>query len=292
MGIVDDTLGSNIFGNNSTDRAIGAQTGATREANDALRSSYDTSRDALRDSYNDQYGMIDPYRQAGFTALGNLTTGRMSDTLKNDPGYQFRLAEGQKALERSAAARGNLNSGATLKNLSRFGQDFASNEYQNAYNRALGLANIGFNATSNLMNSSNNYGSNLANLATGYGNAVSGNITGLGNANAAAQIAQANRGAGLLGQGAMAAGMFFSDERLKKKIKAVDEESLKEMKKHLKAYAFNYKNKDHGEGEWVGVMAQDLEKSRLGRSLVVYDRFGNKGIDLKRVLSLFLATMA
>jgi hypothetical protein len=52
-----------------------------------------------------------------------------------DPGYAFRLAEGQKAIERSAAARGGLFSGRQLKDIERFGQDFASNEYGRAFNR-------------------------------------------------------------------------------------------------------------------------------------------------------------
>jgi hypothetical protein len=52
-----------------------------------------------------------------------------------DPGYGFRMSEGMKALERSAAARGGLLSGATLKGTQRFGQDLASQEYQNAFNR-------------------------------------------------------------------------------------------------------------------------------------------------------------
>jgi hypothetical protein len=67
---------------------------------------------------------------------------------------------------------------------------------------------------------------------------------------------------------------------------------LKEMKKHLKAYAFNYKNDKHGIGNWIGVMAQDLEKSKLGRTLVIHDENGNKMIDLRKVLSMFLSTMA
>lgn len=54
----------------------------------------------------------------------------------NDPGYNARLAEGQKALERSAAARGTLLTGGTLKDLSQYAQDYAANEYQNVYNRA------------------------------------------------------------------------------------------------------------------------------------------------------------
>lgn len=52
-----------------------------------------------------------------------------------DPGYGFRMAEGMKALERSAAARGGLLSGGALKATQRFGQDLASQEYQNAFNR-------------------------------------------------------------------------------------------------------------------------------------------------------------
>ncbi len=54
---------------------------------------------------------------------------------ETDPGYAFRLAEGQKALERSAAARGALFGGGTLRGLTRYNQDFASNEFTNAYNR-------------------------------------------------------------------------------------------------------------------------------------------------------------
>lgn len=52
-----------------------------------------------------------------------------------DPGYAFRMSEGMKGLERSAAARGGLLSGATMKGIQRFGQDLASQEYQNAFNR-------------------------------------------------------------------------------------------------------------------------------------------------------------
>lgn len=55
----------------------------------------------------------------------------------NEPGYQFRLDQGQRALEASAAGRGVLNTGGTLKDLLQYGQDFASSEYNNVYNRKL-----------------------------------------------------------------------------------------------------------------------------------------------------------
>lgn len=54
---------------------------------------------------------------------------------KKEPGYNFRLSEGLKAVENSAAARGTLKSGRTMKELERYGQGFASNEFNNAYGR-------------------------------------------------------------------------------------------------------------------------------------------------------------
>lgn len=63
------------------------------------------------------------------------------------PGYQFRLSEGLKAAERSAAARGLLGSGATLKALQRYGEGLASSEYENYANRLAALAGVGQTAT-------------------------------------------------------------------------------------------------------------------------------------------------
>lgn len=295
MGLIDDALGSNIFGRNSTDRAIGYQTDASGQANQVLGTQYNQAIEALRQSFESQQNMANPYNQAGLSALSSLASGDFANNLSQDPGYQFRLEQGRKALEGSAAARGNLNSGATLKSLERYGQDYASNEYQNAYNRDYQrlsqIAGMGYGANNNLMSAAGNYGTNLASLLTGYGNAVSGNITGLGNANAAAQIAQANRTSNMIGQGATI-GVLASDRRLKQNLQPISKKDILEMKKHLKAYVFNYKKDAFGKGDWIGVMAQDLEKSRLGRTLVFEDKQGNKMIDLRRVLSMFLATMA
>lgn len=60
-----------------------------------------------------------------------------AETFKQDPGYQFRLKEGSKALQNSAAARGTLLTGATAKALQGYGQEQASQEYGAAYGRAL-----------------------------------------------------------------------------------------------------------------------------------------------------------
>lgn len=61
-----------------------------------------------------------------------------------DPGYQFRLQEGQKALEQSASARGTLRTGGTWKDILNWGQGLASQEYGNVYGRRLGEHQMGF----------------------------------------------------------------------------------------------------------------------------------------------------
>jgi hypothetical protein len=65
-------------------------------------------------------------------------TGPTAAQLTADPGYQFRLQQGQEALERSGAARGVTNTGGTLKNILDYGQQAASQEYGNVYNRMAG----------------------------------------------------------------------------------------------------------------------------------------------------------
>jgi hypothetical protein len=73
-----------------------------------------------------------------FQGTAGLSPGELGTEQFNfeaDPGYGFRLSEGLKALERSAAARGGLMSGGAGKALQRYGQDLASQEYGNAFQR-------------------------------------------------------------------------------------------------------------------------------------------------------------
>ncbi len=66
---------------------------------------------------------------------------RLSDLLNNpssiesDPSYQFRLGQGNQAINRSAAAKGMLGSGNVLAELAKYGQGMASQEYGNQFNR-------------------------------------------------------------------------------------------------------------------------------------------------------------
>ena len=75
-----------------------------------------------------------PYSMAGFDPNSLMRNFGASD-FQTDPGYSFRLSEGLKALDRQAAARGGVMSGAALKAAGRYGQEAASQEYGNAFNR-------------------------------------------------------------------------------------------------------------------------------------------------------------
>lgn len=66
---------------------------------------------------------------------GSLLKPFTNKNFVKDPGYKFRLAEGEKGIDRALAARGSYDSGAALKALARYNQGFASNEFDNAYNR-------------------------------------------------------------------------------------------------------------------------------------------------------------
>lgn len=146
-----------------------------------------------------------PYAQAGTEALGQYqgnignqpTYQNTLANLVNDPGYQFRLQQGQQTLENSAAARGNLLSGATLKDLTGYAQGMASQEGQAAYARDFNafnntqnqLANLmqqGYNASGQIVGSGQQGTNNLANLAL-MGGQSQGNMY-MGRANALADL--------------------------------------------------------------------------------------------------------
>lgn len=89
-----------------------------------------------------------------------------ANDLNTDPSYQFRLQQGVNALDKSASSRGMLLSGAQQKAVDEYGQNLASQEYANAYNRALQTQqqNVGQDQTYNALaiaNSQNNFGQDL-----------------------------------------------------------------------------------------------------------------------------------
>lgn len=170
-GVGEDQIGAGYFGatpasvdeaalNAEIDRLYGQQQAQQQQwqANQAQAGQVGTIPG--EDPY---YGMY----ANGYQAAPDLMVGNYQDPgdftmekFQEDPGYAFRMSEGLKALDRTAAARGGLISGSALKAASRYGQDMASQEYQNAFNRY--NQNRAFN--SNLFNANRAYQTGQYNL--------------------------------------------------------------------------------------------------------------------------------
>jgi hypothetical protein len=123
------------------------------------------------------------------------------DKFTADPGYAFRMSEGMKGLERSAAARGGLLSGSALKGIQRYGQDLASQEYQNAFNRYQTARTNTLNPFQSLAGVAQSSANTLTGAAGQLGQNIGSNIIGAGNAMAAGQVGSANAIAQGVGQG-------------------------------------------------------------------------------------------
>jgi hypothetical protein len=115
----------------------------------------------------------------------------MSD-YQADPGYAFRLKEGMKALDAQAASRGGLISGAALKAANRYGQDYASNEYTNAFNRYQTNRSNQLQPLQALMGTGQTATNQTGAAAGAYGAAAGSNALAAGNALASGQIGSAN----------------------------------------------------------------------------------------------------
>ena len=185
------SIGMGLYGASENRKAASQAADATTRANE-------DSMAFQREMFDKQLGLTQPYREAGTTAQNRLMEllgiggnaggadygkyGRdfsMSD-FQADPGYAFRLSEGQKGLDRQAAARGGLISGGALKAATRYGQDMGSQEYGNAYNRyqtnrsnqlaPLGsIATMGANASTNSATATGDYGARGGRLLTDTG---------------------------------------------------------------------------------------------------------------------------
>ena len=169
-----------------------------RASGRAARQAEQGQRAGLR-QYQQMYGQartdLQPYRQAGQRALTALErmAGLQGDfDFTADPGYQFRLDQGQQAVERGAAARGGLLSGGHTRELTEFAQGMASQEYQNAFQRLAGIAGMGQQAAA---------GSADASMQAGQG--MAGLHAGIGQTQAAGTLGQANAIGQTVGQGAM-----------------------------------------------------------------------------------------
>jgi hypothetical protein len=239
----------------ASSKAAGAQARAAGEATQAQRDIANEQVALQREQYLKQLELNEPFRQAGLTGqnmlLAQLQGGPYASAkfggvegydpasaMRNfgasdfqaDPGYAFRLSEGLKGMNATAAARGGLLSGNALRAGQEYGQQLGSQEYQNAFNRyqanrALqaqeygnafnrfqtertntlaplqSLAGVGQSATQQAQQAAQNYATGASGALGNYGNAAASNIIGQGNARASGYAGIANQLSSGVGQG-------------------------------------------------------------------------------------------
>lgn len=120
---------------------------------------------------------------------GSLSKPFGVDDFHVDPGYEFALDQGQRALQRTQAANGHLLSGAAAKAMTEYSQGVADQQYGNAfdryntnqtnlYNRLMGLTTVGQSAASNQAAAGQNMANNVSDLTTNKGNSQAAGILG------------------------------------------------------------------------------------------------------------------
>lgn len=199
------SIGGGLIASSAAKKAAATQAQAAQDAQTAQERMYER-----------QVALQEPFRQAGLTAqekimqllgvggdataadYGSLAKPFGMDQFNADPGYAFRQSEGMKALERSAAARGGLLSGSALKGIQRFGQDLASQEYQNAFNRYQIERSARLNPLQSLMGSGQSATNTLTSAAGQAGQNEATNLYNAGQARASGYVGSANAMAGAL----------------------------------------------------------------------------------------------
>jgi len=248
-------VGSALIGSMASGSAARSQADAAGKATQAQRDIADQQVALQREQYLKQLELNEPFRQAGLTGqnmllaqlqggpyasakFGGIEGYDPASAMRNfgagdfqaDPGYAFRLSEGMKGMNATAAARGGLLSGNALRAGQEYGQQMGSQEYQNAFNRyqanraaqaqeygnafnrfqtertntlapLQSLAGVGQSATQQAQQAAQNYATGASGALGNFGNAQASNIIGQGNARASGYIGGANALSGGIGQG-------------------------------------------------------------------------------------------
>ena len=128
------------------------------------------------------YGQGEGRNISPYTSGGATSGAPDYSDFYTSPGYLFRLQEGQKAIERSAAARGGLYSGATMKAVNANAQGVASDEFNNYVARLQSLAGVGQSATGSTAAAGQNYAQGASQAAQQAGAARASAYANTGNA--------------------------------------------------------------------------------------------------------------
>ncbi len=182
---VGGSIISGMMGGSAAKKAARKQAAAVDRATQLKREMYQQNRKDMA-GYRDLGGRGLDEMNANFV---DLTRSFEESDFKKDPGYDFRMAEGQKALERSAAARGRGGGGRALKAITRYGQDYGSNEYQKVYNRFNQDRDSRYGKLKDMIGIGQSAAAGTAAAGSNMANSVGGDIVGGGNAQAGAILA-------------------------------------------------------------------------------------------------------
>jgi len=213
--------------------AIGASGPSSINEQRAQALRKEAEKKALAESeegFEEQQAALEPFLQVGRQAIGTLGTDVeeltrpfSTEDFQADPGFQFRVQQGERGVNNFLASRGLADSGRAGKELSRFNQSEATNEFDrafgrfqetqgNRFNRLLSLANAGQNATNQLVGSSRQKTATNVNtiLGTGNKNAASqsmiGDIENTATARRGDAIAGAAKSIGSFGASSLSSG--------------------------------------------------------------------------------------
>lgn len=199
MGIEAAIIGAGILGAGASVYGSSKQASASKAASQGTLQQYLQTRSDLA-----------PYMKQGkmsLAQLGPLVSGLDAPLMKSfgmeefeeSPGYQFNLQEGQKAINKAAAARGNYYAPTTLQDISKFSQGLASNEFQTQLQNFYGQQGAQFGRLYGLAG----MGQSAANQTGAFGSMAAGqigqNTMGAGNARAAGAVGAANAIGGAVG---------------------------------------------------------------------------------------------
>jgi len=190
--IATAVIGSAVIGGVSSYAGAEAQKKGMDNASQTQAASQRYVADLQQKQYEQTREDNEAWRVAGENALKRIVdtpdfefTAEMFNEYK-DPSYEWRVKEGVNALDASASSRGNLFSGGQQKRVQEYGQNMASQEYSNAFNRAKSVYNTNLNTDKSLAgvgqqaNASNQQaGQSMANAVSNSMTSTSNNIANL-----------------------------------------------------------------------------------------------------------------
>lgn len=193
--------------------AVGGSIYSANKQSSAATDAANTQANAARDAnatqlemFNRSADMQAPWRQAGSNALsqiqgalGGQEWSRPFDAsmMRADPGYQFRLDQGGKALQRQLSAGGKYFSGGALKEMQGYTQGLASQEFGNAFNRFQTDRQNRLNPLMSLAGLGQGSAAQVGSQGVAVGNSIGNNLMAAGDAQAAGRIGSANAQAGM-----------------------------------------------------------------------------------------------